>query len=165
MAENIDNVTIFAKMPAPMRAALAAAMVDLSLPAGRVLFREDDLAGGNEGLYVLREGSLTVSVKRPLGGFSVLRTIEAGEVVGVLGLVNPDAHRTATVVAGSDCRVSHLSRPAVLALTHGDPRMACAFQLVLAEQLVYDLRRVDEALRAAVTRADSGEPVHQVRPG
>jgi CRP-like cAMP-binding protein len=165
MAESLAQVPLFARLPAATRAALEAAMVDVELAPGRVLFHQGDRAGGTEGLYVLREGSLTVSVARPAGGFAVLRSMEPGEVVGIIGLVAPESVRQATVVAGAECLVSHLSRAAYLALVHGDPEAACAFRLVLARQLVHDLRRVDDALRNAVTTEDDSVPLHTLVPG
>jgi len=69
------------------------------------------------------------------------------------------------VVAGAECQVSHLSQAAYLALVYGDPVAACAFRLVLARQLVHDLRRVDDALRNAVTTEDDSVPLHTLVPG
>lgn len=159
MADTLSTVPLFERLPLDVRAALEAVMVDLTVKAGTVLFREGDRAGGSEGLYVIREGSLTVSVRRPAGGFSVVRTLEPGEVVGILGLVNTDHARRATVVAGSDATLSHLSRQAFLALTHGEAHMACSVYEVLAKQLVHDLREVDVALRAAITKESDSLPV------
>ena len=164
MAESLAKVPLFARLPTATRAALEAAMVDLELAPGRVLFHQGDRAGGTEGLYVLRRGSLTVSVGRPAGGFAVLRSMQPGEVVGIIGLVAPDSVRQATVVVGSPSTVSHLSRSAYLALVHGDPAAACAFRLVLARQLVHDLRRVDEALRNAVTTEDDSVRLNTLVP-
>ena len=165
MAESLADVPLFARLPAPLRAALEAALVDLPLEPGRVLFHQGDRAGGTEGLYVLREGLLTVSVKRPAGGFAVLRTVEPGEVVGIIGLIAPESTRQATVVAGAPCTVSHLSRSAFLTLVNGDPASALSFRMVLARQLVHDLRRVDEALRNAVTLEEDSVPLGTLIPG
>lgn len=165
MAESLDGVRLFSSLDPGQREALASAMVDMDLPAGKVLFRQGDKAGGTVGLYVLREGSLTVSVARPKGGFATIREVVPGEVVGVIGLVNPDATRTGTVVAGAPSRVSHLSRTAFLALYHSSAPLACAFQLALARQLVQDLRIVDRALRDAITRKTDGVPLGAIHLG
>ena len=68
------------------------------------------------------------------------------------------------MVAGSAVRVSHLTRPAFLALVHSDPRTACAFYEVLAHQLVHDLRMVDHALQRAVNREDPSRPITTLAP-
>lgn len=162
MAESLADVPLFSGFPIHFRAVLETTMVERTLKPGRVLFNQGDRAGGTEGLYVLRAGSLTVSVKRPTGGFAVLRTMEPGEVVGIIGLIDPESTRQATVVAGAACRVAHLDRAAFLTLIHSDPTLACAFRLVLARQLVHDLRQVDAALRAAVTREDESVDLKQV---
>jgi CRP-like cAMP-binding protein len=165
MAESLDGVSLFSGLDAGQRAVLARAMVDMDLPAGHVMFRQGEKAGGTVGLYVLRSGSLTVSVARPKGGFATIREVVPGEVVGVIGLVNPDSTRTGTVVAGAPSRVSHLSRTAFLALYHSSAPLACAFQLALARQLVQDLRVVDGALRDAISRKTEGVPLGAIHLG
>lgn len=165
MAESLDAIPLFSSLDAGQREALSRAMVDLDLPAGEVLFRQGEKAGGTVGLYVLRRGSLTVSVARPRGGFAPIREVVPGEVVGVIGLVNPGSTRTGTVVAGAASRVSHLSRTAFLSLYHSSAPLACAFQLVLARQLVHDLRVVDGALRDAISRKTDGVPLGAIHLG
>lgn len=164
MADSLDGIPLFADMTESQRATLVRAMVDVQLTPGHVLFQEGKVAGGSVGLYVLREGSLTVSVKRPSGGFAVIRSLSPGEVVGVIGLINPDHVRRGTVVAGSAARVSHLSRQAFLALVAEGSTLSCAFQLAIARQLVHDLRRVDEALRDALHK-EAGVPLGNVHVG
>ena len=46
--------------------------------------------------------------------------------------------------------VAHLTRTAFLSLFHAHHQLACTFQLAVARQLVDDLRKTDEALRAAM---------------
>jgi CRP-like cAMP-binding protein len=162
MAESIVDVPLFSSFPTHFRAVIETAMVERTLKPGSVLFNQGDRVGGTEGLYVLRAGSVTVSVKRPTGGFAVLRTMEPGEVVGIIGLIDPKSTRQATVVAGAACRVAHLDRAAFLTVIHSDPKLACAFRLVLARQLTHDLRQVDAALRAAVTREDETVELRQI---
>lgn len=145
-----DSVSLLDRLAPAQREALDRVLVDMKLAPGRVLFREGQRAGGSEGLYLLREGSLTVSVERPSGGFSVLRSLEPGEVVGLIGLLTADHTRRATVVAGSPAVVSHLSRQAFLTLVAEGSALSCAFLEAAACQLVHDLRRVDLALRGAM---------------
>lgn len=165
MADPLDDVPLFSGLDAGQRGALARAMVDVDLPPGHVLFRQGDRAGGSVGLYVLRRGALTVRVARPRGGFATIRGVAPGEVVGVIGLVNPEATRTGTVVAEEAARVSHLSRTAFLALYHSSAPLACAFQLALARQLVRDLRVVDRALRDAISQTAEGVRLGDIHVG
>ncbi len=164
MADPLDGIPLFDDMTPDQRQVLARAMVDVDLTPGHVLFKEGQVAGGSVGLYVLREGSLTVSVRKPSGGFSVIRTLEPGEVVGVIGLVDPQHVRRGTVVAGSAARVAHLSRHAYDTVVGEGTLLSCAFRLALARQLVHDLRRVDEALRGAL-HARNAVPLGDVHVG
>lgn len=143
-------VSLLHHLSPPQQEALSRVMIDLDIQPGHVLFREGQRAGGSEGLYLLREGQLTVSVERPSGGFAVLRTLQPGEVVGLIGLLAPDHTRRATVVAPNTARVSHLTRQAFLTLVSEGTALSCAFQHAVAAQLVHDLRRVDHALRRAM---------------
>jgi CRP-like cAMP-binding protein len=165
VADPLHDVKLFSSLSAGHREILDRVMVDEELKHGHVLFREGDKAGGMVGLYVLRSGTLTVQVSRPEGGFATVTTIQAGEVVGLIGLVLPEAKRTGTLVATGAARVSHLSRPAFLSLYHSNAPLACAFQLAIARQLVLDLRRVDLALRAAVLDRVRGVPLGSIHIG
>lgn len=129
---------------------LGRTLVQQSHPPGHVFFRQGQRAASDTGMFFLAEGSITVSVKKPEGGFALIRTLEEGEVFGLIGLIDPGKARTATVVAGSEVRVAHLTRQAFLTLFHSHHDLSTAFQMVLAQQLVADLNKTDEALRSAL---------------
>lgn len=129
---------------------LGRTLVQQTHPPGHTFFRQGQRAASDTGLYFLKEGSVTISVKKPAGGFALIRNVAEGEVFGLIGLIDPGKARTATVVAGSEVTVAHLTRQAFLTLFHSHHDLSTAFQMVLAQQLVADLNKTDEALRAAL---------------
>ena len=146
----LRKVSLFAPLSDAQLYILGRTMVLQELPPGHVFMTQGHGASSDMGLFVLRSGSITVSVRKPKGGFALVRTLAPGEIFGVIGLIDPDRKRTATVVAGSSVEVAHLTRTAFLSLFHAHSQLACTFQLALARQLVDDLRKTDEALRAAM---------------
>ncbi len=134
-------------------------MLHQRLDRGHVFVKQGKRAGGDQGLFVVRAGQVKISVAKPTGGYSVERTLSEGEAFGLLGLIHPDKVRRATVRAQTQVEVSHLTRGAFLALFHSHRQLASSFQLVLARQLVVDLRKTDEALRTALAQ---GKPIEEL---
>jgi cAMP-dependent protein kinase regulator len=120
-------------------------------PAGHTLIREGEKG---QTFYILMEGEVQVSRLRPSGhGIEALETLGPGDVFGLMTLIDfqPRASscRTLTPVT-----VASLPFSAFFLLNTSHQALAEHFQYILARQLVRDLRRVNEGLRAALSSGD-----------
>lgn len=158
LARRLGRTEAFEALPEAVLPALAAALVEQRLPKGGLLFKDGAPANHDIGLYVVLEGTVAVRVPRLGGGYIEARQVDAGELVGLLGLISPSARRHANVIALTDTVVAHMPRGAFLALYEGHDRLSVAFLRVVGNQLARDLRRVDAALQTAATgkRPDTG---------
>lgn len=98
----------------------------LHLAAGDRLFAQGDAP---DALYLLAEGRLLATV-----GAATVRTLNAGSVVGEMGLFR-DARRSASVVADMPSRVLRLRRAGLQALEARSPALALALHRLLIRQL------------------------------
>lgn len=107
----------------------------LVIPAGQALFNE-----GEQGdlMYVLMSGTAEIVVHN-----MVVETAEAGAIVGEMAMID-DAARSATLVAGSECRFLPIDRKRFNFLVQQTPNFALHVMKVMAERL----RRTDEILYA-----------------
>lgn len=112
--ELLATVPVFACLPDPVLAELAAALEETRYLAGSLVISEGTEA---EGLYLMVEGSAEVTVATRTGPL-ILASLEAGELFGEMAFFNPTHTRQATVTA--------LSPLVTLALT------ASAFENLLA---------------------------------
>lgn len=102
-------------------------------------------------LYLLVEGKVNVTHYHPLTGvLNVLKVLEAGEVFGVLSLVDhlPSA---ATCVAAGPVKVGILPRSAYNLLAKSSAPIALRFQLAVASQIANDLRHRNDTLRSLIS--------------
>jgi MFS family permease len=97
----LRSLPLFAELPAPTLAGLAAALEPVSLAAGQVLIRQGD---AGDAYYAIAAGELdAVQDGRPLGRFG------RGEGVGEIALLHA-VPRTATVLARTAATVYRLDR-------------------------------------------------------
>lgn len=80
---------------------LASCCTVENVPSGTVVMEEDD-AGSD--LLLILQGNFSVMV-----GGSRVSTLEAGNHVGEMAVVDPDSNRSATVVASEDSVVARLT--------------------------------------------------------
>src|SRR5690348_1911836 len=93
-------------VPAVARAFFESAGKEESLPAGTVLFSENEKASRlllkRDKMYFLAEGEISLVAKgRPIGA------VKAGEILGEMAAMS-DSPRSATAVAKTACRVVSL---------------------------------------------------------
>ena len=138
-ADLLARSPIFARLPAAIRAELAARGTEVELGAGEWLFREGD---PGDSLYVVRLGRL--EVVREGGEPATIRTLARGEVVGELALLTED-RRSASVRARRDSVLLRIDEADFAALLREEPEVAVALTRVLGEQL-----KESRALPAAV---------------
>lgn len=109
----------------------------VALEAGHVLFSEGEPGGI---MYVLMNGSAAVSL-----GHEVLEVAKPGALLGEMAMVDSSA-RSATVIAGSDCRVLAIDKPQFDVLVRESPEFARHVMTAMANRLRHMNERLKEAL-------------------
>lgn len=118
----------------------------LQLAVGQRLFAQGDAP---DALYLLAEGRLVARV-----GAATVRTLNAGSVVGEMGLFR-SVPRSAGVVADAPCRVLRLNRSGLQALEAASPALALALHRLLIRQLA---GRLEQAGAQALALSQAGPP-------
>ena len=127
--------------------ALSLAIYVQEFPDASIIVQE-----GKQGkeLYLLVEGKVKVTHYAPLSGvLEVLNELKAGELFGVLSLVDhlPSA---ASCVAVGAVKVGILPRTAYNLLAKSSAPIALNFQLAVAKQIANDLRHRNDTLRSLI---------------
>jgi CRP-like cAMP-binding protein len=99
--------------------------------AGQTLFEENS---PEDGLFFVLSGVFEVRMNTPALNHAPLANVQAGEVIGEIGLLNRRA-RTATVVAVSDAFVWHLNRSVFEGLLARGDALASGLLRGIAEDL------------------------------
>ncbi len=99
----------------------------VEIPQGQTLAQRDDPASG---MYAIEEGAVVVE----LGERSV--ELGAGDIVGELSLLVPDAHRSARVRAATPLKCLAISSVDVTTLLEEEPAFARALLESLARRLL-----------------------------
>ncbi len=118
-------------------------MSKISTTSGTVLFRKGDSA---DVMFLVTEGRVR------LEEFGIW--IEAGEIIGEIGIFAPNGIRTATAICETDCQLQKMPCDRVRELVFQNPPLAFYLVGLIAGRLVDDLKIVEHrvALRAE-TRA------------
>ncbi len=109
------NGELFETLPAPTQEALLRVGRPREFGAGEVVFHQGDPC---DSLFLLRRGRVSVQACTADGDTVTIGLIAAPDVFGEVGLIRPDHHHTATVVALDEVHVL-----AVLASRFHDLRM------------------------------------------
>ena len=109
----------------------------VALSAGHVLFSEGE---PGDTMYVLMTGSAAVSL-----GNEVLEVAEPGALLGEMALVDSST-RSATVIAGANCRVISIDKSQFDAIVRESPEFARHVMTVMADRLRHMNQRLKEAL-------------------
>lgn len=133
-----ESVGIFAGMDRDDMIHLLAGASRAHFKAGDCVFSEGETG---EAMYVVVSGRLFVSRRRADGSPLVLATIEAGEAIGELALLD-DAPRSATVRALDSCEVLVIHRKAIRERSS----LAAVLYHNLARVLAHRLRVTNEDL-------------------
>ena len=99
----------------------------VSLSPGEFLFREGDPA---RELYIVRKGVLRI-----VSGSTVYETIRTGGIVGEMGIVEPGARRSASVIAGTSAELVKIDRSKFLSLVANTPDFSLEVMQVMARRL------------------------------
>jgi CRP/FNR family transcriptional regulator len=120
---------------------------------GTVLIREGERG---DTFYLIVEGTIRVTAARADGGALDLGTMGAGEVFGLLALIDHEP-RSATCTAEGDVVLACLPRSAFTLLFEAETSLAYRFQLMVCRQLAGDARSLNEVLASAMLAAAEGE--------
>ncbi|GAB4269675.1 MAG: hypothetical protein Kow0092_23820 [Deferrisomatales bacterium] len=101
--------------------------------SGEILFREGDRAGS---LFILLNGAMEILVE----GRGLVHVMQAGEVLGEMGLVCDDV-RTASAVARDSCMLLELDADRLHALMEQKPRIGYVIMGNLAAILAARLKK------------------------
>jgi hypothetical protein len=99
-------------------------------PAGEVLFRKGDKA--HEIIYVA-SGRLML---QEIGQY-----IEAGELIGEIGLFSAGRARTMTVICDTDCELYKMTDEMIYHLYYQNPKLGFFFMRLIVERLLRDVQR------------------------
>ncbi len=116
----------------------------VTVPAGAVLLEQGSAAND---LLILESGQVTVRLTGDHGQSIRLRTMQAGTVVGEMGLYLNE-RRSASVVADEPCTVYRLTAHALVRMEKEAPEVAAAFHRLMARQLAERLRNADQMIKA-----------------
>ena len=109
---------------------------------GETIFKEGD---PSLGVYIVKQGTVTVMRQVPQGPPMVLATLTVGDFFGEIGLVD-DAPRSATVVATQAAEAIGFFKPDLDALVRHKPDIGVKIYLGVAKTLSARLRRTSEDL-------------------
>jgi CRP/FNR family transcriptional regulator, cyclic AMP receptor protein len=136
------DVPLLAALTAAERRRVVAAGEPRSFRRNEVVFHEGD---PGDSLHVVLSGRLAVRVTTPLGDVATLSLLNTGQMFGELALLDPDARRTATVVALERTRTLALRQSVLTTLRTEIPSID---QLLTATLAGYVRRLSDMVLEA-----------------
>lgn len=129
--------------------------------AGTLVFREEEAA---DGCFVVEEGELEIIKSLGLADERVVGVIEAGGIVGEMGLLNPESRRTASVRARTAVRLIALTRAEFDNLLHRRPELACEVLRTLSSRFeasqnatILELRETNRQLTEAYERLQQAQ--------
>ena len=140
--EMLEGVPFFQTLDADERAAVAALMKEARFGAGAPVFREKDPGGV---LYVIRRGTVELSVAGEDGEKVVVDVLQPGEFFGEMSLLDGGG-RSTSAVAVQDVEAYSLAREEFLGLLRRRADVALDVVTALARRI----RKTDELLRRRV---------------
>ncbi len=109
-------LTPMARLPAHVRESVMQAGTVIALPAGEVLFRQND-SGDN--MYIIEDGEIEIRIDRG----APVKLLGPGQYLGEISLLVPGVNRTATAVAHTDCRLRVISQDLLETLKKEQPEL------------------------------------------
>jgi CRP-like cAMP-binding protein len=125
--EDLARLPLFAALDDTGLRRVQAVVSETTVPAGQILVQPGDPGAG---LFVIEEGTVLVEAR---GAEEI--ELGAGEFVGELALLVPDARRSARVRTKTDVRCLAIAAEDFRELLVDEPRIALAMLPVVAERL------------------------------
>lgn len=131
--------------------------------AGKEIFKEGD---AGDGMYVVRDGVVEITVKMGEGIGHVISRIEPGDFFGELAVLD-DKARSATATAGTDTTAYFFPRAGIISLVESSPALALTFLREISARLRefnrQYLREVLQAERLAVVGRFARSIIHDLK--
>ena len=160
---SLENSKIFAQLTPADVAALHGMARERTFGPGQEVFKEGD---AGDGVYVVKDGVVEISVQVGQGGRQVFSQVEAGDVFGEMAVIE-DKPRSASAVARQGATVYFISRADMLKLVDGSPPLARALLREISHRLRefngQYLREVLQAERLAVVGRFARSIVHDLK--
>jgi RsiW-degrading membrane proteinase PrsW (M82 family)/CRP-like cAMP-binding protein len=164
MAERLNRIEIFHHVSLAHLENLSRAITVQDYPDGHVLFDEGDQG---DAMVMLEQGKIAVTVKDAVGQDKLLRTFEAGSVVGEFSLLDGQP-RSARAQAQGPIHVLMLQREVFFRFIQSRPDVVLAMLQYLADKVRYTTQSVELSVNymAQIERGDYSTLVRgtSVRP-
>ena len=134
--DEISSIPLFRNVPGSRQAELTMLTDQITLPAGKVLARQGELA---HEFFVIVEGVVAV-----IRDGSIVDILGSGDFFGELGLLG-DPHRTATVVAVSEVDLIVAARREFRTMLARFPALASTILAAASRRVVADLKEAEVA--------------------
>lgn len=152
MTSALASFPAFAAFTPELLAALEVHLVRTSVPDGTRVIAEGDTDPASRCLFFVAEGRC-LAVRARDGGEPVRFPIEAGELFGVVALVD-GGPRSASVVADGPVELLRLPSAELQAIRDRDDALAFALELAIARQLARDFAAMNEELAEQAARPE-----------
>jgi RsiW-degrading membrane proteinase PrsW (M82 family)/CRP-like cAMP-binding protein len=152
MAERLNRIEIFHHVSLAHLENLSRAITVQDYPDGHMLFDEGDQG---DAMVMLEQGEIAVTVKDASGQDKLLRTFEAGSVVGEFSLLDGQP-RSARAQAQGPIRVLMLQREVFYRFIQSRPDVVLAMLQYLADKVRYTTQSVELSVNymAHIERGD-----------
>lgn len=114
---------------------------------GDIVFHRED---PGDSLHRVERGRFAARIITPVGDVATISLIGEGEIFGVLAVIGPDHHRTATIVALERSETLAIPASVFQQLAERHPAIRTAMERLVAEQLAKTSNRLVEALYTPV---------------
>jgi serine phosphatase RsbU (regulator of sigma subunit) len=139
----LQQVPLFAALPASEITYLTETLQDREFSAGTVFIQEGEVA---DQFFILLEGQLEIIKAFGTANERVLHVNEPGSFIGEMGLINPENRRTASVRARTPARLLAMTRPDFNLLLDRQPALVYQMMRVLSQRLDQEQNRITRDL-------------------
>ena len=140
ISDFLKTVPMFAGLTNRELAVLESMLEVEYVPAGQVIIRQDEIG---RSLYIISEGSVSITRTTPDGHRVELAEVRRGEVLGELSALDAGP-RSADATATQNCQLLVLHREKFLEFVQNEPQAAITLLVALLATLSQRLRRTDE---------------------
>ncbi len=137
-SEAVNAAPLFETLDEATTTALRAAMVEVRMRRGEVLFNEGD---AGDRVYVIADGKIKLGHTAPDGRETIIAVLGPGEMLGELSLFDPGP-RAATATAIAPSRLLELRHDDLMAFLQTQPELSAQ----LLQGLARRLRKTNAAL-------------------
>jgi len=147
LAHFLRTCPVFESLTSSDLQVLDQAMLVQRYPNGHEFMREGERGGT---MYVIVEGTVLVTQKNMAAeGFDVIHAMKAGDVFGLIALIDY-GKRSAACTAAGEVTAASLPSSAFQLLYRANAPITQHFQYCIARQLAQDVRNLNELLVSAL---------------